>query len=215
MQINSKPASVYYVSPQQINVQAPDDTTNGSVQVTVTNANGTSDPLTSTIANYQPGFFLLASDYVAAVRPNGSYVAPEDLITGLATTPARPGEVISLFGTGFGPSNPALPAGAVVAAPQPLLNSVKINIDTTQADVQYAGITSAGLYQFNIVVPDLPDGDHAVSASVAGARPPKIGRLRIARSTTASLAPANTRPPVRVTLARFQKLIGLAGAKAV
>ncbi|HZO51635.1 MAG TPA: IPT/TIG domain-containing protein [Bryobacteraceae bacterium] len=215
VQINNKPASVYYISPNQINVQAPDDTTNGSVQVTVTNASGTSDALTSTIANYQPGFFLLASEHVAAVRPNGSYVAPAGLINGLDTTPARPGEVISLFGTGFGPSNPGLPAGAVVAAPQPLLNSVKINIDTTQVDVQYAGITSAGLYQFNIVVPDLPDGDHAVSASVAGARPPKIGRLRITRSATAALTPANAKRPVRVTLARFQKLVGMAGAKAV
>lgn len=222
VQINNKPASVYYVSPKQINVQAPDDTANGPVQVTVTNANGASEAFTSTIANYQPGFFLLASEYVAAVRPNGSYVAPEGLIDGLATSPARPGEVISLFGTGFGPSNPALPAGAVVAAPQPLLNSVKINIDTAQVDVQYAGITSAGLYQFNIVVPDLPDGDHSVSASVAGARPPKIGRLRITRATSALLPPNNADPspnhrsrPVRVTLARFQRLVGLAGAKAV
>lgn len=215
VKINNKAASVYYVSPTQINVQVPDDTTNGSVQVTVTNANGTSDSLTSTINDYQPGFFLLASEYVAAVRPDGSYVAPEGLITGLTTTPARPGEVISLFGTGFGPSNPALPAGAVVEAPQPLLNSVRINIDTTQVDVQYAGITSAGLYQFNIVIPDLPDGDHSVSASVAGARPPKIGRLRITRSTTAAVAPASAKRPMRVTLARFQKLAGMAGAKAV
>jgi uncharacterized protein (TIGR03437 family) len=43
-------------------------------------------------------------------------------------------------------------------------------------------LISPGLYQFNVTVPDLPDGDHAVTAEVGGVRTQKIGRIRIQRS---------------------------------
>jgi uncharacterized protein (TIGR03437 family) len=36
------------------------------------------------------------------------------------------------------------------------------------ATVSYAGLVGAGLYQINVTVPVLPDGDHAVLAQVSG-----------------------------------------------
>jgi len=44
------------------------------------------------------------------------------LISGVTTTPAQPGEVIILWGTGLGPSNPATPAGELVTQAAPLAN---------------------------------------------------------------------------------------------
>jgi uncharacterized protein (TIGR03437 family) len=40
-------------------------------------------------------------------------------------------------------------------------------------------MTGAGLYQFNVAVPALPDGDYPVVAEVAGVRTASIARLRI------------------------------------
>jgi hypothetical protein len=45
---------------------------------------------------------------------------------------------------------------------------------------------SPGLHQVNITVPDLPDGDHPVTAEVAGVRTTKIVRLRIQRTAQAA-----------------------------
>ncbi len=72
--VGSKPAFVYYISPGQINVQAP-DVGMGPVPVTVTNANGTSTALTATVVQQAPAFFLLAGQpggrHPAGCQPRG------------------------------------------------------------------------------------------------------------------------------------------------
>jgi protocatechuate 3,4-dioxygenase beta subunit len=183
--INHQPASVYYISPKQINVPAPALNGSAPVQVTVSNANGTSDPVTVDVKQFMPAFFLMAQEYVAAVRADGAYLGPEGLIDGVATVPAQPGDAVLLFGTGFGPTTPDTPAGQTVQGAPKLANPVSIRIDNTSVDVAFAGLSSAGLYQFNITIPDLPDGDHAVTASVGGSRTQKIGRIRIQRRSSA------------------------------
>ena len=97
VQMNGQPAAVYYVSRNQINVQAPSDDSTGPVRVTVTNANGVSDPVTLELQTYNPGFFLFPRNYVAAVRPDGGFIGPAGLFESVQTTPARPGESISLL----------------------------------------------------------------------------------------------------------------------
>jgi protocatechuate 3,4-dioxygenase, beta subunit len=179
--INGKPAAVYYVSPNQINVQAPTDDATGSVQVTVTNANGTSDPVTTNLSTYLPGFFLFPRNYVAAVHADGSFVGPPGLFDAAPTTAAKPGESISLFGTGFGPTNPRVAAGEVFKGAAPLTTAVEVRVGSTNAEVTFAGLSSAGLYQLNIVVPNLPDGDHDIVAKVGGARTQSLARLRVVR----------------------------------
>jgi hypothetical protein len=44
------------------------------------------------------------------------------------------------------------------------------------------------LYQFNVTIPDLADGDHAVTAEVGGVRTGKIGRIRVQRQMSAGIA---------------------------
>lgn len=186
VRINNKPASVYYISPKQINVLTPSDVAVGTVQATVTNASGASDPVNVDVQAYMPGFFQFSQEYVAAVRADGAYIAPAGLIDGLTTVPAQPGDQVLLFGTGFGPTSPAAPAGEAFTQALPLASPVTIRIDTAVATVSFAGLTSPGLYQFNVTIPDLPDGDHAVTATIAGVRTQKIGRIRIQRQTSAS-----------------------------
>jgi uncharacterized protein (TIGR03437 family) len=75
--------------------------------------------------------------------------------------PAQPAEIIVFFGTGFGPTIPATPAGRIVSDAHP----------SDRAQVAFVGISVAGLYQFNLMVPDwLPDGDASVVAMIDSAQ---------------------------------------------
>jgi protocatechuate 3,4-dioxygenase beta subunit len=188
VRINNKAASVYYISPKQINVLAADDTTAGSVQAVVTTAAGASDPVTVQVQKFMPGFFVLAQEYVAALRADGTYVGPAGLLDGVTTVAASPGDQVLLFGTGFGPTNPAPPAGESFKGAFPLANPATIRIDTAVTELSFAGLVSPGLYQFNVTIPDLADGDHAVTAEVGGVRTAKIGRIRIQRQMSAGIA---------------------------
>jgi uncharacterized protein (TIGR03437 family) len=97
------------------------------------------------------------------------------------TIPAKPLGAITLWGTGFGPTTPVTEPSQVIEGANPLLNPVTIRIGQSSAQVTYAGMTGTGLYQFNLMVPDLPNGDYPVVAEVAGVRTASAARLRIQR----------------------------------
>jgi uncharacterized protein (TIGR03437 family) len=170
--INNKPAAVQFISPTQINVQAPTDDSTGAVQVTVTNPDGTSAPVMATMQPLLPGFFRFEQDYVKAVRADGVRIDS-------VTEPARPGDEVVMFGTGFGPTDPAVPAGEAFEGAAVLSNAVRIRIGTVDAAVSSATLTSAGMYQFSFTIPDLPDGDYPVTAVVGGVRTKSVARIRI------------------------------------
>ncbi|HEY2018994.1 MAG TPA: choice-of-anchor V domain-containing protein, partial [Bryobacteraceae bacterium] len=109
--IGGKPAYVYFVSPTQINVQAPDVGT-GTVAVTVTNSQGTSNSVSVTADSFSPGFFA-AGTYAIATHADGTLVAPAGTFPG--SKPAAKGETVTLWGTGFGPVSPSVPAGLTSA----------------------------------------------------------------------------------------------------
>lgn len=165
--IDNKPAYVEYVSPTQLNVLVPDDATLGNVTVAVTNSVGTASS-TAEKQEFAPAFFTFPELYVAAVHANGTLIGPSGLFSTVTTTPARPGEVIMLYGTGFGPTNPPTPTNQLVAHPAQAANPIMIFIGGVQAQISFAGIVEAGLYQFNVTVPGLPDGDALVTGAVDG-----------------------------------------------
>lgn len=179
--INGKAAYVYFISPTQLNVQAPAEVITGTVQVVVNNPRGISAATPVQLQTVLPGLFRLADNYVTATTADGSYIGPPNLVTGLSTTPARPLDTIVLYGTGFGPTVPDAVPGEVVNGASPLLNPVTIRVGQADAQVVYAGMTGVGLYQFNVVVPDLPNGDYPVVAQIAGIRTSSAARVRIER----------------------------------
>ena len=168
--INGKSAAVYYISPGQLNVQAPSDSATGPVPVVVTNTYGTATG-TGNLVQYAPGFFAIQGKYPAAVHLDGAYVAPVGYLgNSVPSRPATPGEVILLYGNGFGPTTPAVPAGQIVGAAAPLADPTLLHmtIGGAAATVQYAGMVAAGEYQFNVVIPSVGDGDQAILATIAG-----------------------------------------------
>jgi uncharacterized protein (TIGR03437 family) len=179
VKINGKSAYVYYISPTQINVQAPDDTASGTVGVTVTTAMGASPAVTATLAAVSPTFFTFNGKYPAAVIPSptgfyapgtgGSYdlLGPTGFFS-FNTRPVKKGETLVLYATGFGPGMTAVPAGKVVTGATQDLYPVSITIGGVTQTVN-AYITGAGLYQINLLIPStLASGDNALSAIVDG-----------------------------------------------
>jgi len=169
--LNGTPAYVEYVSPSQINFLVPANLAPGPVQVQTTNNGLTSAPVTVSAQAIAPSFFVFSNTkYIAATHSdNVSLVGPPNLISGATTTPATPGEEIVLYGNGFGVTDPPAPNGQLLTSALKLVTTPTITIGGTQADVKFAGLTEAGLFQFNVVVPTgLPAGDAAVVAKVGG-----------------------------------------------
>ena len=171
--VNGKPGYLWFVSPSQINLQAPDDTATGTVTVTITNTTGTTTS-TATLAPASPSFSLLDAKHVAAIilETSGySIVGPTGAFA-YYTRPVLPGENLVLYGVGFGPTNPSVKAGELFASAAPTVNPVTVTIGGVQAPVAFAGLVGAGLYQLNVTVPEVGPGDQPIQATVNGVQVP-------------------------------------------
>jgi len=181
--IDGKAAYLSFVSPGQINLQAPDGPATGSVPVVVTTSGG-SGSSNVTLAQFAPSFFLLDSKHVAGIilRSDGSgtygggsydIIGPTGSSLGYATVAAKAGDTVALFGTGYGPTNPVVFAGQVFIGSAATTNPVTISINGAGIAPSFAGLSGAGLYQINLIVPaGLGAGDVPLQASVGGAQTP-------------------------------------------
>jgi uncharacterized protein (TIGR03437 family) len=182
--INGKGAAIYFVSGTQINVQAPADTALGPVDVEVVRSGVRSDIFRANLERYVPGFFMFDPEgrkCIAGVHADGTLLGKASLFPTLTLRPAAPGNTVLLFGTGFGPTTPPVQTGVVFSGAAATSEPVRITVGGMQATVQFAGLSGAGLYQFNVVVPDLPNGDHAVIAEIGGVRSPDNAFITIQR----------------------------------
>ena len=172
---------IAFVDQTQINAQLPKFTGTGPLGVTVILNPGTMDAVSSSTGTFNsleafaPALFLL---------PNSTSVAAEDVTTpGIiadpavlpGASPAQPGDIVSLFGTGFGETNPSVSAGELASGMATLVNPITVMIGSTtlaQSDIFYAGLSPgsiSGLYQFNVRVPaSTPNGDIPVTISIGG-----------------------------------------------
>jgi len=172
---NGKPAYLAYISPTQINLVVPDISA-GTTPVVLTN-NGTSPTgLFNTSASlYGPAFFTWPGTQVVATRQDYSYAAKSGTFQGLTTVAAQPGDVLILWGTGFGPTNPPAPPGIPVPSDRIYASGTAptVTINNVTATVYGAALAPgyAGLYQVAIQVPNsLADGDWPIVASIGGAQ---------------------------------------------
>ena len=171
VKVNGLLAAVEFISPSQVNIQPPEENNaSGPMQVVVTTAGGESNSFTVNYAGFAPGLFPAASPYLVAQHADNRYVT--------AASPAAPGEVIVLWGTGFGPANPAVPAGKVFSGANPLANAVTVTIGGQPATVDFAGVVGAGLVQINVEVPSsISNGDAGVVATVGGVSTQTTGNM--------------------------------------
>jgi len=195
--IDNKPAFLWVAvpgtggTPDQLNVQAPDDAATGSVAVTVTNTTNGTASSTVTLGTVGPSFSVLgdAAGHAAAVilTPNGTGAygngaydidGPAGTSLGYPTRPVKAGESLILYGVGFGPTTPVVQSGQPFSSAAPLttatMSSLQLSIGGVPiSPIPFAGIVGQGLYQINITVPSgLGTGDKPLLATVLGVTTP-------------------------------------------
>jgi uncharacterized protein (TIGR03437 family) len=166
--IGGQAAYIDYISGSQINALVPGNVALGQQSVVVKNAAGSSSGFNVTVNSVQPGLLAVPSfkigstQYAVALTSDGkSYILPPNSIAGLATQRAAVGQTVVLYGVGFGPVTPAVPDGQPAPAQTALTNTLHVFVGGVEAQVKYAGLNpgSYGLYQFNVVIPQVPAGD--------------------------------------------------------
>jgi len=164
-----------FISPTQINALAPFDLAEGQSPVVVKNAVGGSAAFPTRVNKTQPALFVFPAEngrYAAAVHADGEYVGKAGLLgAGVAMRPAKPGDVVLLYGTGFGQTVPPHSADELLAAALPLPDKeqLRVRLGAATAECLFAGAVAPGLYQFNVTIPNVPDGDQAVTIEYRGA----------------------------------------------
>ncbi|MDE3199020.1 MAG: hypothetical protein KGN84_21910, partial [Acidobacteriota bacterium] len=166
--IGGQPAFIAYTSPTQVNVQAPDVPV-GTQQIVLTNPAGNTQSYPIAVNAVQPGLLALPNfivqglQYVVAQFVDNSFVLPPNTLSGVVTRQAHPGETIVIYGIGFGPVSPSNPAGQIATGLTQLTGTLQVKIGGSNAFVGYEGLApgTVGLYQFNVVVPNIPGNDFA------------------------------------------------------
>jgi uncharacterized protein (TIGR03437 family) len=166
--IDGQAAFIDYISATQVNAQLPSNiATGGPLQLTVTNGTETSTAVNVTVNPTEPGllaptsFQINGKQYVVAQHSDGTYVLPTGAIAGVASSPAKPGETIVIYGVGFGSVTPNIPAGEIATESNQLSASFEIMFGKTPAKLPYFGLAPnfVGLYQFNVTVPAVANND--------------------------------------------------------
>ena len=164
--VNGESAYIYYVSPTQLNVLTPVDLTAGTAKIQVNNNSLVSAIIQVPVQALAPAFFP-GSDgtHVMATHADGSAITTK--------SPATPGETVWLYGTGFGPTNPATPNGMLITAPLPLVNTPVITVGGTVAHLSSASLASAGVDQIAVTIPaNAANGDASVVAQAGAVTSP-------------------------------------------
>jgi uncharacterized protein (TIGR03437 family) len=180
--VGGKVAYLNYVSPTQLNIQAPSDIGTGDVTVTVTNTTGSASA-TAASTTTLPGLFV-SSNYVLAVRYSDSAII--DGVGGTASgytaaAAANPGDILSIYATGLGTTTTAVAAGLVFSGAYATTTLPTVTIGGTTVDVAYSGLVGAGLYQINLTVPaSLASGTYPVIVTQGGVSSPSTAILKVA-----------------------------------
>jgi hypothetical protein len=146
--IGGLPAAVYYVSPTQINVQAP----------------------LGTEKNYSPALFTYTEGgvtFAAAETPAGTLIGNPALVPGAVEV--TPGDYVELYAT----SLLLAKSGVIITPPHTLQTFPTETVGRIPATVSYAGFVGAGLFQINVQLPaNLPTGNQQVVVTYNGSSSP-------------------------------------------
>ena len=180
VRINGKPAYVGYVSAEQINVVAPADATIGPVDVVVTYRGNASAAVSVPLNTYSPGLFQWG---VPGVPHAIAQHYPDLQARGTPAAPVRPGDVIILWATGLGPTNPPQSDGMKATVGRPVAAPVTLRLTGRAIPIIGAAHSEfAGDYQISLTVPaDTPDGDLSIVVSVGGVSSPDAVFLNVKR----------------------------------
>ncbi|HEY7337527.1 MAG TPA: hypothetical protein VH639_21720 [Bryobacteraceae bacterium] len=165
--IGGQYAFISYISGGQVNVQVPTAIGPGIQPLYLSTGQGTSGQYNLTINPLEPALFAPTSysiggkQYVKAMFADGTWVAPPGSIPNITSRQAKPNETIVMFGIGFGPVDDNVQAGQIAPGPDKITTPLQILFGQTPGAIAYQGLAPGlvGLYQFNVVVPSVPNSD--------------------------------------------------------
>lgn len=140
-------AFIDFVSVNQVNALIPSNAPAGASSLRLTNANGTSDSYPIYINATEPGvlapstFTVNGKQYIGALFSDGTtFVLPANAIPGVPSRPARAGDVLTIYGVGFGPVSGGFTAGTIVTAANSVDAPVEFSFGNTPATVNYPAL---------------------------------------------------------------------------
>jgi uncharacterized protein (TIGR03437 family) len=162
--INGVSAPIHDISHQasfdQLNVQLPFETLSGVAQLIVTNNHLSSASTPIQVGPFSPGIFVFnaASGQQIAIAVNNadaSLAAPAGSIPGIATHPAKAGDVLIIYANGLGTVTPAIKDGS--ASTDTTRNTDTkpvVLVGGMPVQVLFSGLsTFVGVNQINIMLP--------------------------------------------------------------
>jgi trimeric autotransporter adhesin len=198
VEFDGQRAPIFDVFPGQLNVQVPSLMPGNTAVQVITNCDTSaavaSPPIDATVQAAAPEFFYFAhntngQDPIAAVNAvTGAYVGAPGLIAGATFVPAQPGDILTLYATGFGATNPAFGPGELPGTAAPVTAPYSITfggVTLDPSDILYVGATQdAGLYQVNLKVPSsVPDGNQPLVITVGGVASPSGAFLTVKQNS--------------------------------
>lgn len=180
VEVGGQRAPLTYAQPDQVNLQVPSlGTGSSSAVVVIVNPGAAnelrSDPFTmAALRPYAPAFFTFNGTSVAAQFAGTADIIANSVVVA-GGRPARPGDIVTVYATGFGTTSPAWQAGELPDRASFVTGPVQVTLGgvmLTPAEILYAGLAPSqisGLYQFNLRLPaTLPDGDLPIVISIGG-----------------------------------------------
>ena len=161
--VNGTAAPLFYAAPGQLNFQVPFGLTGPMAELRLQTAAGEA-VLHIARADARPGIFANGLDG-SILHADGVRVSDE--------APARPAEVLVLFGTGFGAVDAEVGSGSAApfSPPAKTVSSPVVRVGGVVAEVAFSGLTpgAVGLNQINFLVPPTVSGNVLVSVEMGGA----------------------------------------------
>ena len=165
LELNGIPAPLFFVSPAQINFQAPWDLGGfGTATLTVLNGTLKSAPVQVNVALAAPAIFTAdgsgTGQGIVYVSGPEVIAAPSGAFPG--SRPAAHGETLEIYCTGLGPVSQLQTNGVPMFPPPAVAQFPTVTIGSTPAAVSFSGLAvgAVGLYQVNATVPAAaPSGD--------------------------------------------------------
>jgi uncharacterized protein (TIGR03437 family) len=136
--------------PTQVNIQLPVNANPGPATLMVT-IGGQSASTSITLTQYSPGLDQQSAGLGVFVDS-----ITQKVIT--AAAPATPSELLTIYATGLGPTNPAVATGVNPTGQTPTVATVTATLGSTPVTVSFAGLAYVGTYQINLVVPKTATG---------------------------------------------------------
>lgn len=161
-------ATLYYISPTQINFLIPPNLLPGTFNFAIVTDSLQGPTIPIQLTSTAPALFQLDQQNIIATSATGLLITP--------TASAQPGDVVVLYATGLGQTIPPVGYGETPssAAPLAMLSEFQVLLDgnpTDPGNIAYAGVAPgfSGLYQINVILPTTTGSNPEIRIAIGAA----------------------------------------------